>query len=260
MKKSKATPGLRERLPLAPQREEHFRWRGSEISRVEGFTDAVFAFAVTLLVVALEVPHTFEGLLNVVRGFPAFVICFTFLMIFWNAHFRYHRRYGLDDVFTRVMTMAILVLLLFFVYPLKFLFTYLTVMWFHLDLADAPIINSSAQGRMLFLIYGLGFAGVWSLYGLLYAHALRRRELLQLTEAEVIQTHSDLAQNLVYVGVCALSVVLALTLPIEPHGGWYDSLPGLVYILLGPLQTACGLWYGRRLRAYLKSAAVPTTG
>src|SRR5262245_1117717 len=110
---------LRERLPLAPGPEGHFRWRGGgEISRVEGFTDAVFAFAVTLLVVALEGPRTFEGLLDVVRGFPAFIICFTFLMIFWNAHFRYHRRYGLEDVFTRVLTMAILVLVLFFVYPL----------------------------------------------------------------------------------------------------------------------------------------------
>ncbi len=72
--------GLREHLPLAPRREQNFRWRGNEISRVEGFTDAVFAFAVTLLVVALEVPHTFDGLMDVVRGFPAFVICFTLLM------------------------------------------------------------------------------------------------------------------------------------------------------------------------------------
>ena len=59
MNESATAQGLRERLPLAPKREEHFRWRGREVSRVEGFTDAVFAFAVTLLVVALEVPHTF---------------------------------------------------------------------------------------------------------------------------------------------------------------------------------------------------------
>jgi len=39
----------------------NFRWRGGEITRLEGFTDAVFAFAVTLLVVSLEVPHTFEN-------------------------------------------------------------------------------------------------------------------------------------------------------------------------------------------------------
>src|SRR3954471_11077320 len=117
MSRSTFTSGLRGRLPLAPQHEEYFRWRGNEISRVEGFTDAVFAFAVTLLVVALEGPRNYRGLLDVLRGFPAFVICFALLMIFWNAHFRYHRRYGLDDLFTRVMTMAILVLVLFFVYP-----------------------------------------------------------------------------------------------------------------------------------------------
>src|SRR3954462_4063295 len=96
---------LREHLPLAPKREQHFRWRGNELSRVEGFTDAVFAFAVTLLVVALEGPHTFEGLLDVLRGFPAFIICFALLMTFWTAHYRYHRRYGLEDWFSRVVTM-----------------------------------------------------------------------------------------------------------------------------------------------------------
>jgi hypothetical protein len=48
--------------------EPHFRWRGGEITRLEGFTDAVFAFAVTLLVVSLEVPHMFEELLAADEG------------------------------------------------------------------------------------------------------------------------------------------------------------------------------------------------
>src|SRR6186713_3591919 len=125
--KAAAHAGLRDRLPLAPKREDLFRWRGTEVSRVEGFTDAVFAFAVTLLVVALEVPHTYDGLMDVVRGFPAFILCFMLLMTFWNAHYRYHRRYGIDSAFSRVMTMAIIVLVLFYVYPLKFLFTLFTV-------------------------------------------------------------------------------------------------------------------------------------
>src|SRR5262245_12396394 len=114
MSESSGRRTLREHLPLAPRREAQFRWRGTEVSRVEGLTDGVFGFAVTLLVVALEVPRTFNGLLDVIRGFPAFIICFAILMTFWNAHFRYHRRYGLEDAYTRVMTMAILVLVLFF--------------------------------------------------------------------------------------------------------------------------------------------------
>jgi uncharacterized membrane protein len=234
--------GLRERLPLAPNREEHFRWRGKEISRVEGFTDAVFAFAVTLLVVALEVPHTYNGLLDVLRGFPAFVICFALLMTFWNAHFRFHRRYGFENPFTRVMTMAILVLVLFFVYPLKFLFTMVTVNLFGLDLTNAPHVESLQQGITLYVIYGLGFAGVWSLYAAMYVYALKKRKVLELTEPEIVMTKAALAENLIYVGVCALSILLAVT----TRNGW---LPGVIYFLLGPLQGLSGWMFGRKLSA-----------
>jgi len=242
MNETAPAKGLRERLPLAPKHEENFRWRGNEVSRVEGFTDAVFAFTVTLLVVSLEVPHTYEGLLDVVRNFPAFVICFAILMTFWNAHYRYHRRYGFEDPFSRVITMAILVLVLFFVYPLKFLFTAITVNMFGLGLANAPHVDTVDQGVTLYLIYGLGFAGVWGLYAVLYMHALRKRAALGLSEIEVMMTKAVLAENLIYVGVCALSIAIA----ILTRNTW---LPGFIYFILGPLQGFNGWWYGRKVHA-----------
>jgi len=234
--------GLRDHLPLAPRREQHFRWRGKEVSRVEGFTDAVFAFAVTLLVVALEVPHTFDGLMDIVRGLPAFIICFTLLMTFWSAHYSYHRRYGLEGAFPRVMTMAIIVLVLFCVYPLKFLATMVTVNLFGFAMHDVPHIESLADARMLYVIYGLGFAGVWGLYAALYAHALSLRAQLQLDANEVILTRQSLASYLIYVAVCLLSIALAML----TSNTW---LPGVIYAVLGPLQGFNGWWYGRQVVA-----------
>ena len=76
--------------------EKDFRWRGGEMTRAEAFSDAVFAFAVTLLVVALEVPHSFSDLMQAVRGFGGFAVCFSLLVLVWSEHTDYFRRYGLQ--------------------------------------------------------------------------------------------------------------------------------------------------------------------
>ena len=62
------------------QRDD-FRFRGSEVKRIEAFSDAVFTFAVTLLIVSLEVPRSFEELMNTMRGFVAFSVTFLLLML-----------------------------------------------------------------------------------------------------------------------------------------------------------------------------------
>src|SRR5215813_5661399 len=100
--------------------EPHFRWRGGEITRVEGFSDAVFAFAITLLVVSLEVPRTFHELAQTLRGFVVFGVCFTLLIVVWHEHYVFFRRYGLQDSATIWLNAALLFVMLFYVYPLKF--------------------------------------------------------------------------------------------------------------------------------------------
>src|SRR3979411_1875207 len=105
-------------------RAEHYR---REVSRIEGFSDAVFAFAVTLLVVSLEVPRTFNELWSAMRGFLAFAICFALLFQVWWRHHTYFRRYGLEDTVTKALTGVLLFVVLFYVYPLKFLWTLVVV-------------------------------------------------------------------------------------------------------------------------------------
>jgi len=77
-----------------------FRLRGHEILRIEAFSDAVFAFAVTLLIVSLEVPKSFEELMITMRGFFAFGISFLLLMLIWYQQNIFFRRYGMHDKIT----------------------------------------------------------------------------------------------------------------------------------------------------------------
>src|SRR5262245_58990833 len=165
-------------------RVEHDR---REVSRVEGFSDAVFAFAITLLVVSLEVPRTFHELAETMKGFVAFGVCFTLLIVVWHEHYVFFRRYGLQDSATIWLHATLLFVMLFYVYPLKFVFRLVLS-----GLTGAPSSVPAAGGGMepvietaqvptLFLIYGAGVVMLYVLLALLYAHALRRRSDLALT-------------------------------------------------------------------------------
>jgi hypothetical protein len=137
------------------------------------------------------------------------------------------------------------VLVLFFVYPLKFLFTFVTVNMFDIPMANPPTLDASWQVDSLYFIYGAGFAGTWGLYAALYAHAWARRDALDLDPAERLHTRAALNENLISVIVCMLSIVLAAATSS-------DSAPGFVYFLLGPLQGANGWWFGRQIEAASK--------
>jgi len=226
-------PSWREKLP-GRRPEAHFHWRGKEVSRLENLADAVFGFSLTLLVVAQSVPTDFDGLMKVIQGFPAFAASFTVLILFWNVHYRFFRRYGLEDGLTRVINYAILLVVMFSVYPLKFLFS----AW----LGGTGGIHTLDQLNMVYRIYGLGLGSVWFMFGLLYWHALRQRDHLQLNEVEIEYTRLDLAGMRINIGTCLVSVLLSF-LPVPP---W---LPGMVYSTLGITMSWNGARFGRRIRA-----------
>ena len=100
-----------------------FRMRGHDVLRVEALSDVVFGFALTLLVVSLEVPRTFNQMIDAMRAFPSFAITFLLLITVWRTHYNFFRRYGLHDPRTVRLNTVLLFVILFYVYPLKFLFT-----------------------------------------------------------------------------------------------------------------------------------------
>ena len=229
---------LRAKLPFAPQPTEIFRWRGTGISRLEGLADAVFAFTVTLLVVALEVPRDYHGLMAVMQEFPAFIATFALLMWFWSIHYRFFRRYGLENGWTQFLNCALLLLVVFMSYPLKFLIGSAFYGLFGIGQAVTGI-NGIADLSRLYIIYGLGLASVWTVFLLMYFHAYGQRSRLKLSEAEIILTRGSICELATNIALCLSSILLAMF-------NQFVWQPGVIYALTGPLMGFLGWWYGTK--------------
>jgi uncharacterized membrane protein len=206
-----------------------FRWRGGEVSRVEGFSDAVFGFAITLLIVSLEVPRSFDDLVASMYGFAGFAICFALLSLAWYDHYVFFRKYGLTDLPTIVLNLILLFVVMFYVYPLKFLVTLLMRMFVGVGPAGNAAVIHFHEIPALMLIYGAGYVAVYLVFTCMHANAWRQREALELNALERFDTLADIGCNLVLISVGVLSMLLAL-------GGtsWAALLSGLTYWLIGP--------------------------
>jgi len=219
-----------------------FRPRGTDATRIEGFSDTVFAFALTLLVVSLEVPRTFDELMHAMQGFVSFGISFALLMQIWFKHYGFFRRYGLQDPPTRLLNALLLFIVLFYVYPIKYL-------WSHIWAGPAPNAFSTGEVRVLLEIYGLGGAAVFLIFVLLYRHAWQLRDELSLNDIERYDTRQAILDNVLMAAVPAASVILAASLPASLVG-W----AGVFYFVYGPLMTWNGIREGRGRRRYEEPA------
>ena len=220
-----------------------------EVSRVEGFSDAVFGFAVTLLVVSLEVPKTFHELVVTMRGFPAFAVSFALLFQIWWRHYRFFRKYDLEDSYVITLTGFLLFVVLFFVYPLKFLWS---VLFSQVGGGVTDEALTQAQVPWLFVIYGGGVMAAYGILAALYAHAYAHRMDLELTPIEIIDTRVEIYRNVALVGIGLLSVLIALaTSAVAPRA---VGLAGFIYFAIGLSEWLLGEYNGRMRRRIAGSA------
>lgn len=240
---------IRERLANKSIGGPHkFRWRSHEISRIEALSDAVFAFAVTLLVVALEVPKTYDELTEVMRGFGAFAISAALLFVVWFNQYKFFRRYGLNDNVTIIINAVLLFVVLFYVYPLKFVFSFL-VDKFTGGHAEVRLPNGTVVGMVenadqvanLMIIFGAGYLAVFAVFALLFWHAYRKRAELELTELEAFDTRTDIRESMLHVGIATVSLAIAVF-----GRGQLAGISGMTYMLTPVVMTVHGMLNGRR--------------
>lgn len=184
-------------------------------TRVEAISDSIFAFAATLVVVSLDIPDDFSELRASLGSFIPFGISFFALVMIWRTHYNFFRRSQFVDSWVIALNMMMLFVVLFYVYPLKFLA--------NLAFGEAKI-SGWEQFAELFELYSLGFAAIFFFLGLMYFAASRK----PATNVEEMQFWGRHFMIFTMMGV--LSIVLSI------YGiGLRFGAPGFVYALLGPL-------------------------
>src|SRR6266852_569920 len=205
-------------------RLREFRLRGMQMTRLETFIDAAFAFAISMLVIAAQqIPDNIQALLAAFRNVPTFVCSIAVLGIFWRGHWLWSRRYGLEDGASILISWTMIVTILIFIYPLKAIFG---AMWYFLTDGQVgqpfSLHTTESQARIIFAIYALGTIAISAEILLLNLRAWQLREPLRLNARERLVTRSELTGWSVPVSVGIVSLVLAFILPTEEIAwcGW----------------------------------------
>jgi hypothetical protein len=223
-----------------------FRLRGIEMTRLETFIDAAFAFAISMVVIAAQqIPDNIQALLAAFKNVPTFVCCIAVLGIFWRGHWLWSRRYGLEDGASILISWGMIVTVLILIYPLKAVFG---AMWYLISSGQFgqrfSLHTTESQARTIFAIYALGLIAISAEILLLNLRAWQLREPLRLNARERLATRGELTGWSVPIGVGIVALIFALTLPTDQiqWSGWvYFSM-----IILVPLHD---FFHNRELKA-----------
>jgi hypothetical protein len=229
--------------------DEHGR-EGEAAKRLDAFVDAAFAFAVTLLViVGAEGTSSLTALSAAMGRIPASAGAFVLIAMFWLAYRDFGRLAPRRDMAATLNSLAIVFVVLVYVFPLRMLVESGFVWISGGRLPGTIIIQTLGDLRLLFQIYGLGFSVLAGLFVILYFHAARAPDRLGVTPEGAVTAASSAQIWLIVASGGLLSSLLTLApLRLVP---W---LPGVAYWLIPVAIGLRGWWIGRRNRRRPKSA------
>lgn len=201
------------------------------IGRIEAFSDAVFAFAATLMVVNFEMADNLAITKTTTTSFLSFFVSFFVLLAIWWVHYNFFRRTKYMDNALIALNAVLLFVALYYVFPLKTLVQSLM----------GEGVRSFEELANLFVLYGLGFLLIFLCVSLMYY----RTYLKNKSAKDAIQLYFYARHFAIFVFVACISILIALM-----GIGLKFGFPGIVYGLIGPL---C-FWHSRSFTEQIENS------
>lgn len=241
---------LREKLKSSKgESKSGFRYRGLNNTRIEALSDSVFAIAIALMLISSSIPETYNELLIFLEDFVPFAITITLLMLIWFEHFQFFLRYGITNGKIVFLNTILLFLILFYVYPLKFLFKILYTIFAGIFTGNTSLIEELFQSSIqpeqtgnLMVIYGLGAASIFFVLTLMYGYAGKISDELELSALEKFETNDSIFYNLASTIIPLISVLTAVIIP----GRLGFTLSGFTYFLFPPTMIIFSILRNKR--------------
>lgn len=239
---------------------KEFRFRGEVPTRMETLSDAVFALAITLLLISTSSPSNFVQLRAFVYEIIPFALCIALISLLWYEHFIFFLRYGFRSRYIVLLNSLLLFILLFYAYPLKFL-TKVIFLIFGWMVSGSEFLGTQfremmKEGNMaeLMTIYGLGAASLFLVFALMYRYAYKKADELELNEIERFDTKTSITTNLLMASVPMISVILALI--FSGNDQLVGMVSGFAYFLYTPIMIIHGNRVTRKRKKILEGNQV----
>ena len=215
--------------------------RGANPTRLETFTDAAFAFAITMLVISVgSVPKDYQELIIAIKKVPSFALSFAGVIWFWVGHRKWSRWYGLENSRTILLTFALIFIMLVYIYPLRLIFSAM-LSWISGNYFPSEFnITKAFELTDLFVFYGIGFFALTGIVAMLYKYALSKKDEISLSNYEQIKTRAEIAHWLLASVTGLLSALFALIMPL--HIGVYA---GFFYTSMAITMPMVSVYYSR---------------
>jgi uncharacterized membrane protein len=236
-------------LDKTPNIRDVMKVRRHQATRLEGFVDASFAFAVTLVVISIgHVPITIDEMLRAMRGVPTFAVCFLLISRLWLGHRFWSRHYDIEDYKSVVLSLMLVFVVLVYVYPLRLMFSLMFAGISNGWLVDQDFtIHTVDELRGAYIVFGIGLASISLIFVAMFRHALSKADDIGLDASEILITRMRSIGWLCTALVAMLSIVVAVFLDFDHDRPWTYSFPGIVYWLLGFTRPTINAIIRRRL-------------